>query len=257
MTRVADAIPELSVVIPAYNAAARLGVTLRDTGGWLSGQGIDHEVIVVDDASTDATREGCGPGVRVLSHPRNRGKGAAVRTGMAAASRAWRLFMDADNSTTIDHLERFAGAVAGFRAGAPLVVIGSRRAPGARVIEPRATVRRALGRAFPRLVRAVALPEVADSQCGFKLFSAAAAEAIFPRCCVERFAFDVEVLLLARRLGIPVIEVPITWNNPRESTLRVGGDSVRMLIDVLACAARLGPDAPIPPVRGGGKGRAG
>lgn len=237
MTELSATISSLSVVIPAYNAAAHLWATLQSVSDWLAGQRVPNEILVVDDGSQDDTAAiaAAAPGVRVLASVLNRGKGFAVRRGMLAARHEWVLFMDADHSTRIEELERFGTAI---RGGAD-VVIASRRVRGARIVRPQPRIRQALGRTFPYLVRLLALPAIRDSQCGFKLFRRDAAQAIFSRTRVERFAFDVEVLLLAQRLGYRVAELPIAWDNPTASTLRVGADSARMLWDLIGVTARL------------------
>jgi dolichyl-phosphate beta-glucosyltransferase len=237
--RPADVFESLSIVIPACNAEAHVASTLDAAQSWLEASGVPHEVIVVDDGSRDRTAELIerrGRGVILLRNESNRGKGYAVRRGMSAARHAWALFMDADHSTHIRHLEQFAPL-----AGRADVVIGSRRVPGARIVRPQHRLRQALGRTFPYLVQLVALRDIRDTQCGFKLFRRAAAEAIFSRQRVDRFAFDVEVLLLARRLGLRIVEAPVDWDNPTDSTLRIGVDTWVMLYDLVRTVCRLRP----------------
>lgn len=228
----------LTVVVPAYNAAPCLLKTLQDISSWLNGEQVRFEIIVVDDASRDATATvaaSFGPSVRALRNERNRGKGYTVRRGILAGTGAWRLFLDADHSTHIRTLERCLP----FAAAHTPVIIGSRRVQGARIVRRQNPIRQSLGRAFPYLVRAAALPAIRDSQCGFKLFCAEAAEAIFSRQRVERFAFDVELLLLAQKLGYEVAEVPVDWDNPTTSTLRLGSDTVQMMWDLLRSVIRV------------------
>ncbi len=234
------ALGSLSVVIPAFNASATLSATIAHVRAWLASVELPHEIIVVDDGSTDDTARSArsiGPPVRVISYAPNRGKGHAVRTGMLAATREWALFMDADNSTTIDHLERFAALL--DSAARPDVVIASRRLSDSRIVRAQHPVRQALGRTFPYLVRAIALPHIADTQCGFKLFSATAARDIFSRMRTERFAFDVEALLLARHLGYRTVEVGVDWDNPTTSTVQIHRDTFRMLWDLMWMTARV------------------
>lgn len=236
----------LTVVVPAYNAAPCLLATLQEISGWLNAEQVRHEIIVVDDASRDATTAAAasfGPSVRVLRNERNCGKGYTVRRGILAGTGAWRLFLDADHSTHIRTLERCLPHAA---AQTP-VIIGSRRIHGARIVRRQNPVRQSLGRAFPYLVRAVALPGIRDSQCGFKVFRAEAAEAIFSRQRVERFAFDVELLLLAQKLGYAVAEVPVDWDNPTTSTLRLGSEPFRMMWDVLRSVIRVRWSGSAPP----------
>lgn len=234
------ALGSLSVVIPAFNALATLPATVAHVRAWLASVELPHEIIVVDDGSTDETARvagSLGPEVRVISYAQNRGKGHAVRTGMLAATKEWALFMDADNSTTIDHLERFAASLDSPQR--PDVVIASRRLTDSRIVRRQHPIRQALGRTFPYVVRAIALPDIADTQCGFKLFSAAAARDIFSRMRTERFAFDVETLLLARHLGYRIAEVAVDWDNPTTSTVQIHRDTFRMLWDLVAMTARV------------------
>lgn len=235
----------LSVVIPAYNAARCITSTLDDIRRWLDVAGVRHEIIVVDDGSTDETAglvTSYGGGVRLLRNGRNRGKGYTVRHGMLAAGAPWRLFMDADNSVRIETLERM-GAAAAEGAG---VIVASRRVAGATILRPQSPIRRLLGNSFPYLVRTFALPGLRDSQCGFKLFRADAADAIFSRARVERFAFDVEALLLARRLDFRIVEVPVSWNNPTESTVKIHFDTAQMFLDLMKTGWRLRASRAIP-----------
>jgi dolichyl-phosphate beta-glucosyltransferase len=223
-------------VIPAYNAEAFITTTLDAVQDWLAAQGISHEVLVVDDGSTDrtaalvATRD---RGVQLLRNDGNRGKGYSVRRGLLASKMAWGLFMDVDHSTRIENLARLAE-----QAGSADVIIASRRVPGARIVRRQHRLRQRLGRTFPHLVRALVLPGIADTQCGFKLFRRRVIDAVFTRQTIDRFAFDVEVLLLARRLGHRIVEVPIDWDNPTVSTLRVGRDAWRMFTDLLRLSWR-------------------
>ncbi|MGE3182845.1 MAG: dolichyl-phosphate beta-glucosyltransferase [Phycisphaerae bacterium] len=229
---------QLSVIVPAYNASATIVATLEDVIDWLQSRRIDFEVVVVDDGSTDDTVariQRSFPEVRLLVNERNRGKGYSVRRGMLAAQKAWTLFMDADNSTRIHELEKFAA----FAREGAAVIIASRRLPASRIVRQQHRFRQALGRTFPIFARLLALPDIHDTQCGFKLFRRDAAQAIFSRQRVDRFAFDVEVLLLAKRLGYTIQEVPISWDNPTTSTLRISRDAPRMLWDLLCSTVRL------------------
>jgi len=222
--------PYLSIVIPAYNEAERIVPTLRDVAAWVAQERIAAEVLVVDDGSTDATvcvveelaRE--LPVVRVVASTRNHGKGHAVRLGMLYARGTLRLFMDADNSTSIHELPRLLDRIA---AGAD-IAIGSRRAPGAvRSVKP-AWYRRAWSRLANRVVQAGLLAGIEDTQCGFKLFTAAAAVRIFERVRTHGWGFDLEVLVLARQLGYRVDEVAVTWQDDARSRVRPLRDAFKI-----------------------------
>ena len=214
--------PYLSVVVPVLNEEGCIASFIDRMRAELSARAPSWEIVVVDDGSTDRTREiveahvRADERVRLIAGP-HRGKGGALREGMLAASGAWRFMADADLAMPPGNLQRVLdGAAAGGDA-----IIGSREAPGSRRVgEP--WPRHVIGRAFNRLVRLLAVPGIEDTQCGFKLFSARAVEAIFPRLTVAGFAFDVEVLFLARRAGIDVREVGIEWHARGDSRVAVG-----------------------------------
>ena len=211
----------LSVVIPAFNEEKRLPRTLASILAFLRGRGETFEVVVVDDGSSDGTAEvarQAGPEVRVLQNPGNRGKGYSVRNGMLNASGAWRLMSDADLSTPIEELDRLKEALT--RGGE--VAIASRAVVGANLEKRQSSAREFSGRFFNLLVRILHLPGIKDTQCGFKLFSKAAAEAAFQDARLDGFAFDVEALVRARRAGFEILEVPVTWRNDEQSRVSLG-----------------------------------
>jgi dolichyl-phosphate beta-glucosyltransferase len=218
------ATPELSIVIPAFNEEQRLPLFLAGALQWLAASDMGREVIVVDDGSNDATASVAEKhGVRVIRHDRNRGKGAAVRTGMLAARGRLRLFVDADGATTMDE---FPALLAAIRDGAQ-VAVGSREG-GGKVVKV-SGLRKFLGRWFNRAVRVGAVSGIKDTQCGFKLFTDAAAETLFSLSREDGYAFDVEVLFLAQKLGMKIAEVPVNWTEIPGSKVRVWRDGVRML----------------------------
>jgi dolichyl-phosphate beta-glucosyltransferase len=225
--------PALSLVIPAYNEQARLPYTLSQIEAYVCQARLDCEVIVVDNGSQDGTSavvQQATVGFHELRLLRTdgRGKGRAVRTGALAAQGDVVLFADADLSWSVEDLSRFASLI---DARSP-VVIGSREGVGARRIgEP--GYRHLMGRVFNRVVQALAVPGVEDTQCGFKAFSAEAARAIFRRQRIDGFGFDVEVLYLARRLGFGVRVVPLRWEHKENSRVAPLADTLGMLSDVL------------------------
>lgn len=232
--------PFLSVVIPAYNEEERLPATIARVEAYLTGFGRSWELIVVDDGSKDGTIAAAraamkSPHSRVEPNPRNMGKGASVRNGMAKARGQFRLFSDADLSTPIEDVTRLLDALQGGRHD---VAIGSRAVEGAELIERQPFYREAMGRVFNLIVRGIALGGIHDTQCGFKLFTARAAEECFPRQKLDGFSFDVEVLLIARRLGFSIAEVPVRWENSPATRVSALRDSTRMFRDVMAIRFR-------------------
>jgi dolichyl-phosphate beta-glucosyltransferase len=229
----------LSIIIPAYNEESRIGSTLESVARHI-GSRSDIEVIVVDDGSADETSAVAAavscPNLRVIRTPQNRGKGHAVRTGMLEAAGAYRLFTDADGSTPISELATLESAMK--RIGGSGITFASIAVAGARVERAQAGIRPAAGRLGNWLIRMIALPGVQDSQRGFKLFSADAAEEVFSRSVVDGWAFDVEALAIARRLGIPIAEVGVSWAHKDDS--RVTPFSyVTTFLDVVAIRWRL------------------
>jgi dolichyl-phosphate beta-glucosyltransferase len=246
---------KLSVVIPAYNEALRLPATLARVREHLAARGVAHEILVVDDGSSDATADvarAAGDVVRVLRHEANRGKGCAVRRGMLAARGERRLMTDADLSTPIEELARLEAEIErGFD-----VAIGSRAVPGARIEVHQPAYREAMGRLFNVLVQALLLPGLSDTQCGFKLFTAPAAETAFGACRLDGFSFDVEALYVARRHGLRVAEVPVVWKNDAATRVGLGGGGAAfadlLRIRMLALRGAYGPRGS--GARGGGGG---
>lgn len=230
--------PTLSVIVPAYNEERSLPGTLRTLSNYLSAKQWSWEVRVVDDGSADRTREVIEQFSRseprvVLQPEPHRGKGGAVRAGMLASRSPYRFMCDADLSMPVREIDRFMPPAL---ADAD-VAIGSREGVGARRVgEP--LFRHLAGRVFNSLVRLSTIGDIQDTQCGFKMFTAAAAEAIFPRVTVEGWAFDIEVLYLARLNDLRVREIPIEWHFRADSRLRMGRDSISMLREVMRVRGR-------------------
>jgi len=209
----------LSVVIPAYNEEKRLPHTLRETVGYLHKQPYTWELLVVDDGSHDGTANVVQaasitePRIKLLQYGGNRGKGYAVRFGMTHARGTWRLFMDADNSTTVDHFAKFLPiAESGYD-----VVIGSRDVAGAQIGVHQPKWKEMLGDLGNLWIRFWAVPGILDTQAGFKVFSRKAAEDVFSYLTIDRWGFDVEALAVARMRGYKISEQPIKWVNDPNS----------------------------------------
>jgi dolichyl-phosphate beta-glucosyltransferase len=237
--------PLLTIVVPAYNERQRITASVERIMEFMGAQEYAAELLVVDDGSKDGTadmvealRDGPGPSIRVIRND-HRGKAYTVRTGMLAARGRYVLFSDADLSTPIEEVAAF---LRHFEDGCD-VVIGSREAPGAQRFDEPAT-RHVMGRVFTRIVQIVTGQRFQDTQCGFKAFTRAAAQDIFSRVqlygpnspviTVSRVTgFDVELLFLARKLGLRIQEVPVRWYYSAASKVDPLRDSIQNLLDVL------------------------
>lgn len=227
--------PFVSVIVPAYNEGECIESTLATITGYLRARFSRFEVIVADDGSTDdtgrrvaefAARE---PSVRLVAFPENHGKGFVVRQGVLAARGDAVFFTDADLSTPVEEIEK---GLAGLEAGCP-VVIASRRHPESVIALSQGPGREAIGRAFNLFVRGLLSLPFYDTQCGFKCFTGAAAREIFSLARVDGFAFDVETIVIARRLGYRVREIPVHWTNSPDSKVRPVRDLLFVVKDLL------------------------
>jgi dolichyl-phosphate beta-glucosyltransferase len=222
---------DLSIVIPAYNEQERIIPTIGAFAAHLAESGLSWELIVSDDGSRDATRALIDlidhANVRVVEAPANAGKGAAVKRGFAAARGRMVLFSDADNATPARELDAL---IARLEAGAD-VVIGSRAAEGADVLN-RSLLRRTMTAGLRGVVRVGLGIGVADTQCGFKLFTADAAHRISSAQTVEGFSFDLEMLHLAERFGYTIAEVPVRWFDAPGSKVDPGREAVRFVVSI-------------------------
>jgi glycosyltransferase involved in cell wall biosynthesis len=225
-----------SVVIPAFNEADRIGPSLQRVWDYLRsryGAG-GFEVIVVDDGSRDSTVVvverfmARAPELRLIRLSQNRGKGAAVRIGMMAATGRAVLFSDADLSTPIEEVE----SALRLLADGGDVVIGSRALAGSRILVRQHRLRELMGRLFNRLTRILLQIPFRDTQCGFKLFRREAAHAVFHRARIDGFAFDVEAILIAMQLGYAVHEIPVRWINDPASRVTLIRHPAQMLADL-------------------------
>lgn len=228
----------LSIIVPAFNEQRRLGQTIDAVREYVRTQPWDWELRIVDDGSADRTgdiaeAQAAGDArIRVMREP-HRGKGGAVKAGLVAAQGDFRFICDADLSMPISEIHRFLPpALENFD-----VAIASREGPDARRVgEP--LYRHAVGRIFNLGVQWLALPGINDSQCGFKMFTAAAVNRIFPRVTVTGWAFDVEVLAIARAQGMRIVEVPIEWHYRTESRLSLWRDGAAMFAELLRIRRR-------------------
>ena len=235
--------PFLSVIIPAYNEAKRLPLTLLDIDRYLSAAEYSYEIIVVSDGSVDATNEivtrfkGLIKNLRLIENQENHGKGWVVRQGMLEAKGNWRLFMDADNSTSVDQFNNmlpFFSAGGGSAFGEKDsydVVIGSRAVKGAKLTPVQPFYRQIPGKIGNLIIQILVLRGIRDTQCGFKCFSELAAQKIFKLARINRWGFDVEALVLAKLNNFRIKEIPVIWANDMHSTVGFGA-YVSTLFDV-------------------------
>jgi glycosyltransferase involved in cell wall biosynthesis len=225
--------PYLSIIIPAYNEALRIPKTLLGIDAALHKADFSYEIIVVSDGSSDNTAAIVSKmadvvrNLKVIDLKENVGKGGAVREGMLAAKGVVMIFTDADNSTSIDQFEHM---IPFFKEGYS-VVIGSRAVPGARLDPPEPFYRQIIGKALNLVVQVILLPGIWDTQCGFKAFTAEAAEAIFSKSKIGGWGFDVELLALAKRMEYRIKEIPVYWVNDERSTVHFSAGP-RFLADI-------------------------
>jgi dolichyl-phosphate beta-glucosyltransferase len=228
----------LTIVVPAFNEAQRIGGTLAALTDFLRTQCWEWDIRVVDDGSRDATADIVEQVARgeprvVVQREPHRGKGGAVKAGLLAARGAYRFICDADLSMPVAELQRFLPPqLDGFD-----IAIGSREGVSARRIgEP--AYRHLMGRLFNTFVQRLTLPGIEDSQCGFKMFTARSVEQIFPLVTVDGWAFDVEVLTIARARGLRIVEIPIEWHFGQRSQLSMVRDGFGMLTELLRVKMR-------------------
>ena len=225
---------DFSIIVPAYNEERRLPPALIDIIDYFDRRKCRYEILVVDDGSFDDTSaivkkiQKMREQVRLLRLPRNHGKGHAVRTGMLNARGHLLLFADADGATPIEEIERLEFALT---QGAD-VAIGSRAIASENTRVSTRWYRKALGRSFNFFVNRCLLPGIADTQCGFKLFTADKARFLFENQQADGFSFDIELLYIARKAGLKVAEVPINWTNISGSKVNLLLDAARMFRDI-------------------------
>ncbi len=213
----------LSIIIPAYNEEKRIAATLLDIDQKLKNKNFNYEILVVDDGSKDDTVQVVKDlknkvaNLNIVENPENHGKGWVVHQGIFKASGKYVLFMDADNSTTIDQFDNF---IPYFNDGYD-VVIGSIEVSGAKINEKAGFYRRFLGKISKLIIRIVLGINILDTQRGFKAFRKEVINPIFSRQTIWRWGFDFEILYIAKKFGYKIKEVPVIWNNPRESKVKL------------------------------------
>ena len=227
--------PTYSIVIPAYNESARIGVTLGKVLAYVHAQGWHAEVIVVNDGSRDNTAQIVqefaqkDAALRLIENPGNRGKGYSVRNGMLHSQGSIVLFSDADLSSPIEEAPKLFRAL---EEGAD-VAIGSRWLRAETQTRRQPLHRQLFGRVFNLALRVTLGLQFADTQCGFKAFKQAAVKAIFPLQKIERWGFDPEILFLARKLGFKTKEVPVAWGHSGGTRINPLVDGSRMVLEML------------------------
>lgn len=236
--------PHLTVIIPAYKEEERIGRNLLEIEKYLKGKNFEYEILVVVDGSPDNTAEVASnysqqiTNLRVINNLENHGKGYVVRQGLLEAKGKYRLFMDADGSTSITHLDKFLPE---FEKGFD-VVIGSRDIEGAFVQIHQPKHREIMGDAGNWLIRIVlGLWSYPDTQCGFKMLSEKAAQEVASRMVVDRFGFDFELIILAKKMGFKIKQMPVRWLNEEGSTVGLTGPNgfIQVLIDLFKTKLRL------------------
>lgn len=239
-----DEKPYLSIIVPSYREAERIGKNLLEIQEYLSRKNYSYEIIVITDGSPDSTPEVARgfrdrvKNLRVIENKENHGKGYVVRQGLLEAKGELRLFLDADGSTSITHLDSF---IPEFEKGND-VVIGSRDIEGAFVQIHQPKYREVMGDMGNWAIRIVlGLWSYPDTQCGFKMLNAAAAEAVGRRMVVDRFGFDFELIILAKKLGYKIKQMPVKWLNEEGSSVGLTGPNgfIQVLIDLFKTRLRL------------------
>ncbi len=232
--------PQVSIVLPIYNEASVLEENLGRVVVHMEALGRSFELVCVDDGSSDASLsileafQARDPRLRFTGLPSNQGKGAAVRQGMLLAEGEAVIFMDADLSTPLDEVAGFLGALdSGYD-----VVIGNRRAAGSEITRHQPWIRETLGRGFTLLTNALLAPGVRDFTCGFKAFKQAASQSIFKRSTLNGWAFDAELVVIAKEQGLKLAQVPVAWHDEDGTKVRILNAVLGSLKDLIWIASK-------------------
>ena len=228
-----EAPPVVSIVIPALNEAARIGSSLEKICSFLDKRGLTAEVIVVDDGSTDRTSEIAASFkrkvVRVVSNNKNQGKGYSVRKGFFQSRGTWVLFTDSDLSAPIEELDALLKAA----AGGTDIVIGSRALDRSTILVHQPRLRECGGIVYNWAVQLLLGLSIKDTQCGLKLFHRERLKSVFQQQTIHGFGFDPELLFLAKRHGLEILEIPVAWSHDEGSKVQFLSDGIRMFLDLL------------------------
>ena len=225
--------PDLSIIIPVYNEATRIDRNIAEIVAFFDrfSAGCPCEIIFVNDGSTDSTLDvlrkhiGGRPNCRIVSYDKNRGKGHAVRQGILAANGSWSAFVDIDLAVPLAEFER---ALPHMHGGDYAVILGSRRMAGSSILVAESFARRFFGEGY-RWTSRMFVPEVTDFTCGYKLFRRDAAQRIFQAARIDRWAFDTEIIYLAKRFGFAILQLPVPWSHDVDSRVRIFRDVMRSL----------------------------
>ena len=224
--------PFLSIIVPVFNESRRIH-NLAIVSDFLESQSFTGELVVVNDGSTDDTRQrldslSLPPESKLVSYGQNRGKGYAIKKGMLEAQGNYRLFTDIDLSTPLEEFNKFLPHLDRYD-----IVMGSRRIEGAQVLRHQGKVRESLGKGFTFLSNRMLELSTSDFTCGFKCFSRATSEKIFPRMTIHGWGFDSEILYIAKKQGLSIKEIPVTWENDPHTKVRFPRDLVRSFSDLV------------------------
>ena len=233
----------ISIIVAAYNEEKRIIPSLFAIRDFCNSKNMECEIIVVDDGSKDNTRRVATekipqiPQLNVIGYDTNMGKGYALRTGVLSSKGDFVLLTDADLSTPIEELSKLLHFVHNNTCD---IAIGSRALALSRILKKQPWWRQNMGKLFNKIVKTLVIDEFDDTQCGFKLFTGESARSLFKQARINRFAYDVEILALAKKNGYRVREVPITWVNSPQSKVNPLTDSVQMFFDLLKIRGRVG-----------------